>query len=287
GFDCLALALGIYNTFTVEVAESSSVTVRGEGVGVLHGDERNMFFQAYRTAARLAEQEAPAARVVAENGIPIARGLGSSAAAVIGGTLAANELLSLQWTPGEVLRAALAVETHQDNVVGALCGGLTASVREGEDVRWIELPPPSVKVILAVPAHEVPTPRARGVLPATVPFADAVENIGRAVLLTAALTSGDVERLRGMMADRLHQPYRAELTPGAAEAMAAAREAGALDAAVSGAGPTVIALATDGEEKIQRATQAAYAERGIEARCFSVAPDTGGAQVIRKEEGHE
>ncbi|MGD8240568.1 MAG: homoserine kinase, partial [Armatimonadota bacterium] len=280
-------ALGIYNTFTVEVAESSSVTVHGEGVGVLHGDERNMFLQAYRAAARLAGQEAPAARVVARNGIPMARGLGSSAAAVIGGTLAANELLSLQWTPGEVLRSALTVEAHQDNVVGALCGGLTASVREGEGVRWMELPLPDVKVILGVPAYEAPTPRARGVLPASVPFADAVENIGRAVLLTAALTTGDVERLRGTMADRLHQPYRVELTPGGAEAIAAAREAGALDAAVSGAGPTVIALATEGEEEIQRAMQAAYAERDIEARCFSVAPDTGGAQVSRREDAHE
>jgi len=221
---------------------------------------------------------------VAQNEIPIARGLGSSAAAVIAGTLAANELLSLRWTALEVLRSALTVETHQDNLVGALCGGLTASVKDGDDARWIKLPPPTgVKVILAVPAYEVPTVRARSVLPATVPFADAVDNIGRTAVLTAALASGTVECLRGMMSDRLHQPYRVQLTPGAAEAIAAARGAGALDAAVSGAGPTVIALAADGEPQIERAMRAAYAECEIDARCFSVRPDLGGAQVIRRE----
>ena len=126
-----------------------------------------------------------------------------------------------------------------------------------------------------------------GMLPEGVPFADAVHNIGRTALLTAALTSGDVERLRGMMADRLHQPYRASITPGAAEAMAAAREAGALDAAVSGAGPTVLALATEGEAEIKDAMQTAYTECDIEARCFSVSPDLDGAQVTRREEVHE
>ena len=284
-FDCLALALSIYDTFTVQRAQSSSVCVRGEGAGVLHTDERNMFFQAYRAAARLARQEAPAARVAAQNAIPIARGLGSSAAAVIAGTLAANELLALQWTPADVLRSALTVETHQDNLVAALCGGLTASVKDGHDVRWITLPfPKRMKVILAVPAYEVPTVRARSALPATVPFADAAQNIGRAVLLAAALSRGQVQQVAGLMADRLHQPYRRQMTPGAAEAMDAARDAGALDAAVSGAGPTVIALATDGESQIRGAMEAAYAACGIEARCFSVAPDLDGAQVTRKEE---
>jgi homoserine kinase len=285
GFDCLALALGIYNTFTVTAAETSSVNVHGEGAGVLHTDERNMFFEAYRAAARTAGREAPSARVVAENGIPLARGLGSSAAAVIAGTLAAKELLSLDWSAQQVLRSALTVETHQDNLVGTLCGGLTASVRDGDDVRWIKLPPPAgMKVILAVPAYEVETPRARSALPKTVPLADAVDNIGRAVVLTAALTTGDLEHVRGMMADRLHQPYRSNITPGAAEAMAAARDAGALGAAVSGAGPTVIALATGNEDNIQRAMEGAYADRDIEVRCFSVAPDPGGARVTRREE---
>ncbi len=288
GFDSLALALGIHNTFTVTAAESSSVSVHGEGVGVLRTDERNMFFEAYRAAARAAGREAPSAHVVAENGIPLARGLGSSAAAVIGGTLAAKELLSLDWSAHDVLRAALTVETHQDNLVGTLCGGLTASVRDEDGVRWIKLPPPAgMKVILAVPAYEVETARARAALPETVPLADAVDNIGRAVVLMAALTTGDLEHVRGMMADRLHQPYRTDITPGAAEAMAAARDAGALGAAVSGAGPTVIALTTDNEKQIQRAMAAAYAERDIEARCFSVAPDAGGARVTRREEANE
>ncbi len=287
-FDCLALALSLYNTFTVAVAESGSVTVCGEGAGVLRGDERNMFFQAYRAAAELAGRDAPSLKVEAENGIPVARGLGSSAAAIVAGTLAADELLSLQWTPSEVLHSALTLEPHTDNLVGALCGGLTASINDEGDVRWLKLPPPAgLKAVLSVPAYELETVRARSVLPATVPFADAVDNLARAVLLTAALAGGDVARIRGMMSDRLHQPYRAQLTPGAAEAIAAAQDAGALGAAVSGAGPTVIALATDGETQIERAMEAAFAERGIEARCFSVDVDADGAQVSWREDAHQ
>ena len=284
-FDCLALALAIYNTFTVTPAHRSSISVAGEGAGVLHTDERNLFFRAYQAAAAAAGQQAPTAAVRAHNRIPIARGLGTSAAAIVAGTLVANELLSLHWTAAELARVALSLEAHPDNIVGALCGGLTASFSDAEDVRWVKLDAPKgIQVVLAVPEYELDTQYARSVLPEAVPFADAAGNVARAVLLTAALATGDAQSVRGMMSDRLHQPYRAPITPGAREAIAAARDAGALDAAVSGAGPTVIAFATDGETRIQRAMQAAFASLDIEARCFVADVDADGATVNWQEE---
>ena len=171
-------------------------------------------------------------------------GLGSSGAAVMAGLVAANALVGDRLPPGELLDLAFGMEGHPDNVTPALAGGLVVvSGREGH-VEYVKLGVPSpLKVIVAIPEFELSTSLARQILPDTVPFRDAVENLGNVALLVASLSAGEWGPLRRATEDHLHQPYREHLIPGMSEVFRAALDAGALGVMISGAGPSLLALA--------------------------------------------
>lgn len=265
GFDCLGMALDIYNRVAVEPAPALSIEVSGEGRGAIPTGEENLVYRGLAAVFRRVGRPVPGLRLACHNEIPLARGLGSSAAAVAGGLVAANLLLREPLSRDDLLTLGAAIEGHPDNLAPALFGGCQVVVQEGEGFVHAPVPlPAGLKAVLFIPHFHLPTVQARAVLPAQVPLKDAVYNVGRAALLVASLASGGLSLLAAATRDRLHQPYREPLFPAMGPVMAAAMGAGALGSFLSGAGPTVLALCTGGEEAIGAAMKRAAAGAGVE-----------------------
>lgn len=281
GFDCLGLALAVYNTVELSLSAITEVEVTGEGAGQLPLSETNLVLRAANKLADEADIDVPGWRLRQHNRIPLARGLGSSSAAIVGGLVAANELLGTAIATGQLLQLATQIEGHPDNVAAALYGGLTVCSIEQDQVYCAPLPAPrSLAVALAIPDFEVSTQVARDVLPGQVPFADAVFNTTHTALVVAALVSEDWDLLRMAMQDRLHQPYRAELIPGMEEVITAAIEAGAYGAALSGSGPTVVAFAHEQDSRIAEAMLQAFKARNIQAQIVWASVSHQGATIL-------
>jgi homoserine kinase len=219
----------------------------------------------------------------AVNRIPQARGLGSSAAAIVAGLFAANRLLKPDsLTDEQLFERAVAMEGHPDNAAPAIHGGLVVSIREAAGVRVHSLKPHrDLCAVVCVPDFELSTAKARGVLPKTVAMADAVENIARALLLSSALERGRWDALAAAMQDRLHQPHRSHLVRGFNTVLRAAREAGTCGAALSGSGPSFLALCRKGPAaaKIGRAMRRAFLRHGVESRALVLPIDRAGVTV--------
>ena len=300
GFDCLGLALGLYNTVEVWAVDSAaagspsppsplplgegrpaavSLEIEGEGAGQLPETSDNLILRAAAAAFEKAGVPPPAMRVRAVNGIPLGSGMGSSAAAVVGGLTAANALLDGRFVRNELLRMAFEIEGHPDNAAPALFGGLViVSASAGELMtRAVETPP--LLAAIALPNVKLSTAEARAALPKSVPLADAVFNIGRAALVVQALAAGDYDLLRWAMADRLHQPFRRKLIPGYDEAVSAAHRAGAAAVALSGAGPSLIAFARADHEAVAGAMAQAFEKSGLACRTFVLPVDRQGVRV--------
>lgn len=282
GFDCLGMALTLYNEVVFEeTAAGLSVTVEGEGAGWLPVDETNLVV---RAAERLFERvgRRPAGlRVWQRNGIPAGSGLGSSAAAVVGGLVAANTLVDGGLAREELLALATEMEGHPDNVAPALYGGLTLVVQDNGRLLVEPIAVPPLQVVVVLPDFDLPTAAARAALPKQVPHGDAVFNAGRLGLLLRALAAGDFGRLAVAMQDRLHQPYRLPLVPGLSAAFEAGRAAGAAAVALSGAGPSVIAFAAEGHEAIGEAMAGAFAAAGLGSRRWVLGVERAGVGIRR------
>lgn len=244
GFDCLGLALDWWNTIVVESApREMAVRIRGLNEG-LPADPSNVTWRAMADLFERVGVELPRVRVTMTNRIPIGRGLGSSAAAIVGGLVAANAWYKNPLNRDELLALATDIEGHPDNVSAALFGGLTIVIADGaRPVATQIIPPPTWRAVLFVPEQALSTKFAREILPKKISRADAVFNIGRAALLTYAMMASDASCLRLGTQDRLHQPYRESLVAGMPEMFDAARQAGAAGVALSGAGPSLIAFA--------------------------------------------
>ncbi len=261
GFDALGVALDLY--LEVEAAPAEEDAFLYEGEGHVEGTD-NLIHQGYRAGMRALGLAPEPLWVRAFNPIPLARGMGSSSAALVAGVVLADWVSGGRLGREGVFRLAAQLEGHPDNVAPAVYGGFVAAL--SDPPLAIPLPrPKGLLFVLAVPPYEVPTPLAREALPREVPLEDAVFNLARSALWPAALFSGRLEALKEAARDRLHQPYRACLMPGALEAIEAALAAGALAAFVGGAGPTVAALVREGEA--QRVAQALAPYRG-EGRTF-------------------
>jgi len=282
GYDCLGLALGLHNEVTLSRADEVQVAIEGHGAEALPRDGSHLVLQAARAAAEAAGEDLPALALHQINRIPLARGLGSSSAAIVGGIVACNELLSLGMSRERMIDIAAEVEGHPDNVAPALLGGLTVCcVIEGRVLVERMTVAPGLSCVVAIPDHEVPTTEARSALPENVPHADAVFNLCRSSLMVAALVSGDFEVLDEATRDRLHQPYRAHLVPGMEDAIDAALGAGAHGACLSGSGPTVAAFVTERGEEVGETMVNAFAQVGVSAEAAILALSSEGAQVFR------
>lgn len=259
GFDALGLAVTLYNTATFEESDTLDISA-ADGTRIPRG-ESNLVYRSARTLFDRVGKKMPPLRIVQTNPIPMARGLGSSSACIIAGLLGANRMLGDVLDKQELLTLATAIEGHPDNVAPALLGGLTSSVFEGGQVYSVKRDVDQSLCFAAfVPDYKLLTEAARAALPKTVPHKDAVYNLSRAALLPAAFCEGRHDLLAIATEDRLHQPYRLPLMPGAAEVFAIARECGAKAVYVSGAGSTVMAVA----ERADAERFYAGAERALE-----------------------
>lgn len=282
GFDVLGLALGLYNTIEVEaIPQGFELTVEGEGADRLRQvGERSLVLRAALATFAYLGVTAPGLRIHLKNEIPLKRGLGSSGTACVGGVLAAAELSGRALSPHEILRLALPLEGHPDNITPSLVGGLTATCLRGEEVRYVKIPiPQAIRVVAVIPERELSTAEARRALPSQVPLADAVYNVGRAALLVAAMVAGELNLLDEATRDRLHQPYRAKLLPGMEEVFEAARRAGAFAAFLSGAGSTVVALVDREPEAVGKEMAETWAQRGTRAAVKVLTVEHEGAQL--------
>ncbi|MCS6910885.1 MAG: homoserine kinase [Anaerolineales bacterium] len=280
GFDCLALALGLRNTVELyETKQGLEIDVEGEGAERVATDTTNLTYRAAQAVFEKTGYRPPGLRLHAVNGIPVGSGLGSSSAAIVGGLAAANALVGGRLSRQELLRLAMEIEGHPDNVAAAIFGGLTLVSASGEELLVKSLPVPPLKVVIALPDLRLSTAQARAALPQHVPLEDAVFNIGHAVFTVQALTAGDFELLRRAMNDRLHQPYRKRLIPGYDAVAAEARKAGAVAVALSGAGPSLVAFAPERHGEIADAMKAAFEAHSLPCRTFILPVDRQGVQV--------
>ncbi|MGC8855650.1 MAG: homoserine kinase [Anaerolineae bacterium] len=278
GFDCLGLALDLWNEVTFEPADEVRYEVRGEGAEVLNGQRQNLLIAAFERAAQIAGKKLGAI-IRARNEIPPGSGLGSSAAAIVAGLWGASELLGQPFSPLELLHLATQIEGHADNVAPALLGGLTVSALLADEVIVQRYVVPEMSLVLVQPQVHWPTQVARSVLPASVPRHDVVFNLGRVALVIEALRNGDLPLLQKVMEDRLHQPYRLPHIPGGLEAFERARRFGA--AALSGAGPSLIVFTSPAQAPAARESLiAAFAQEGVNARGWVLRPSLQGAHRV-------
>jgi homoserine kinase len=235
GFDVLAAALALHLELEVSEAGEFSVDPGAQG---LPADRGNLCVRAFETL-----KPADGLRFAIRSEIPLARGLGSSAAAIVAGLMAADHLFELGLGRQEIYARAADLEGHPDNVGAAVFGGFVACPRPEADGIPVPVrlePPQGVEAVLVVPGEEVATAEARAALPAEVPIEAAVDNVAAATQLALGIERSDLALIRRGLADRLHQPHRRELYPRSMQLVAEARDLGALGATISGAGPTVL-----------------------------------------------
>jgi homoserine kinase len=281
GFDCLGLALNIYLRVSCRTADGGlRISATGlDAAGVSTGED-NLVYRAMRLLFDAAGKPAPALDIDIDNSIPLSRGLGSSAAAIVAGLVAANALCGKPFERRQLLDIGLPLEGHPDNLAPALFGGLRVSSMADGTVLTVPVALKNVpRIVLFIPDFVMSTSEARRVLPDSVPRADAIFNTCRSSLLVAALAAGDLSVLRWAMEDRLHQPYRGAIFPALPKLLEAALEAGAAGAAMSGAGSTVVALCDHDPAPITSALERAAAAEGLGGRGVTAEIDVDGAYL--------
>jgi homoserine kinase len=293
GFDCMGMALNLWNTFELHStpgAPAITIETHGEGAGSLPTDGSNLIAQTFLGELYRINFEHPglieseiytheAYRIVCRNDIPCASGLGSSSTAVLAGLIFAHGLAYKQVDRDAVLSRATALEGHGDNVAPALFGGLILISYDGTSVAAEHVSIPARQVVVCVPGFDFLTTTARAALPKMVSRADAVFNIGRAMLVAEALRNADDELLGRALADRLHEPYRIPIIPGAAEAKRGALDHGAIGVCLSGAGPGMLAFASKNHACIGQAMQAAFERAGLSARYWVLDVSSSGGGI--------
>jgi homoserine kinase len=283
GFDALGLALHLFEEVHLERLDDGSqhrIRVSGVSTGRL-AETPNLL--AFRAAGAVYEQigrPMPPLALELVTRIPSSRGLGSSAAAIVGGATAANALAGRPLDLQALLELVTRLEGHPDNVAAALLGGFVVGVqgRRGLVVKRLD-PPAGLEAVVCIPDKAMSTKHARGVIPAQISREDAVFNLGRTALLVAAFQTRDWSLLRDAMDDRIHQPARGQVFPALFPAIDAALAAGAHGAALSGAGSTIIAFATERKQAIAAALQRAVEAHGFPARTQVLRLSAHGARI--------
>lgn len=286
GFDTLGVACTIYNDLELTLLPEARVeiTVEGEGAENIPLNEHNMVWRSIQLLLQRAHRAHiySGAVIHVVNRIPLSRGLGSSAAAIVAGLKAANVLIDNHFSRRDLLQLATEIEGHPDNVAPAIFGGFTVSFLHHRKAECFSfLPRIALKMVAAIPTFPLSTRLARNVLPSEVPLKDAIFNVSRVALLTAALSKGNLRFLRHAFEDALHQPYRAKLIPGMYDVIAAAKSAGAVGAAMSGAGPSLIAYTVADGAAVGEAMVRAFRAHDVEARYLLLEMERRGAHIVK------
>lgn len=287
GFDTMGLALSLYND--VEVLETLEehryeIEVIGEGAPDLSQPSGNLLVKSYEYACRKWGLPAQGLLFRSVNAIPLGRGLGSSATAVVGGILIANAFREKALETEELLVLATELEGHPDNAVPCLIGGMVVSCWNGSEVRYVRLPamPEGMSAVVAVPDFRVLTHDAREALPREVSLGEAVFNLSRAALFAASWATGNWKNLMFAMEDRLHQQFRARLFPGGEAILSRMKKIPeCLGVAISGSGPSMLAFARGNPQRVAIAMCQAFSESGVRSRFFVLDTDMQGARARR------
>ncbi len=283
GFDSIGIALELFNAVSIEASDEFGMRLAGEGEDVLSQGQDNLIYQGVMAVYEKLNRTAPPLRLSCENWVPLARGLGSSSAALVAGLVAGNEFLGHPLSTQALLQIATRMEGHPDNVTPALFGGLQVAAMNGGKVEHIMVPlAVDLRIVVFIPDFPMLTSEAREVLPRHVSRADAVFNVSRASLLVAAMATGSIGHLHMAMEDVLHQPYRCKLFPALEDVIAAAEEAGAAGAALSGAGSSILAFTLGGEDRVAEAMQGAGMRAGVDGRTLVTKVSYTGAQVVER-----
>jgi len=248
GFDCIGMALKLYNNLWAEKTEEQLVIENRGAIGVPVTKSNMIYRSIARFYSELGLGDVPGVKLIQDDNIPMTRGLGSSAACVVAGLLAANELSGVNLPREQICALAARIEGHPDNSTPALVGGIVIGAFSNNHLEYIKLTSDrfsGLKFAVMIPDFLLPTKKARDALPKKVAIEDAVFNTARGALMTAALLTGDYSKLGAAMDDKLHQPYRARLIPGMKKIFTAARKCGASGVFLSGAGPSIIAVYTN------------------------------------------
>ncbi len=290
GFDCIGAALTVYNQFTFTPSDSEAyldsrnrlqIQVTGEEADRVSTDESNLLYQSFLRFYQHIQQIPPNVAIEIKLGVPLARGLGSSATAIVGGLLAANQIAGNLLPLTEIIELAIAIEGHPDNVVPALIGSCQLSVGETGNWQICNIPwHQDIVPVVAIPNFELSTEEARSVLPKEISRADAIFNIAHMGLLIRGLKTNRKDWLQMALDDKLHQPYRQALIRGYDRVKAAAIERGAYGMVISGAGPTLLALTSSEQaNSVASAMQTAWQIEGVKADVRSLSLDTQGAKI--------
>lgn len=289
GFDCMGMALDLFNTFHLELGYPFRVKVTGESANLLPKGRDNAIVKAIEKVFDYAGVKVPRNwRLCSDNRIPVASGMGSSATAIVGGTLLGNALLQSvapqrTLSNTQLLKLCVAEEGHPDNVVPAMLGGGWICLDGLSGLSMTPLPVPEKLIfVVGFPNFPLSTEAARRAVPTEVSRSDAVYNIAQASRLTLALATGDLDALKVNFGDRLHEPYRQSLIPGFEDVRRVAKRAGAKTLTLSGAGPTLIAWCDSEAEAFEVSDQMTLAWREHNVQCSPkvVRPFRGTVQVV-------
>lgn len=296
GFDVLALALQLYNTVEMEVetgkkGKKLQIDIVGEGEENLPRDRRNIVYRAAKLVFDRFHLVPNTLHIKLINRIPLASGLGSSAAARIGGLVSANSLCGERLSREELLNLAAEIEGHADNVSAAMVGGLVVCCifslkgRKGREIEIVKFnPPENLSCVVCIPNFQIMTSQARKILPKTVKFEQAVFTSSRVAMLLAVLIRERYELLGMAMEDKLHQPYRKKLVKGMEVVFEEALRAGALGVSLSGAGPSILAFTASSTphlaERVGEAMRKAFARHKIESRYLVLGIDGEGTKIV-------
>ncbi|MCY9714371.1 homoserine kinase [Paenibacillus larvae] len=286
GFDSLGMALNLYAWIGMGFTDRTEIHVYANHLEGILTDKSNLIYKVAQQVfkkAGLPEQEL---YIEMASDIPLTRGLGSSASAIVGALYAANTLIGYKLSRDELFQMASKLEQHPDNVGASLFGGIIAAYWDGERAEYIRLHPhEQLEALVAIPDFQLSTSKARNVLPTEIRMKEAVFNIGHASLLVAALATGNLPMIRHAMKDCLHQPYRAPLIPGMERILREAVDHGALGAALSGAGPTMLALVdtrSEQKEELEQFLLEIFTHEGVTAKTLWLFPDLAGVQELKE-----
>lgn len=283
GFDCIGMALDLYNYIEFDRFGDDgylSIEISGEGASNLRKDKSNLVYHAYAKVFLMQKMPVPGIRLKLINNIPLARGLGSSSAAIIGGLMIANYFLTEKLTAEQLLDIALEFEGHPDNIAPALLGGivLCTSNKETKCHYHKMNPPDGLCCSILIPNYEISTRTARGILPLQVPLKDAVFNLGKMALFINAINTGNLELFKQAIDDKLHQPYRSSLIPGLNDLFAIKTKV--LGIAISGAGPSIIIFHRKEDLDEVEFLQKELENKGTTAKLINLIPVVEGACLM-------
>ena len=286
GFDCLGIALKLYNNFIFkENRQGLEIEVRKDGIQnkeIEIANTDNLIYKSVKRFQKVSGIEVKNLKIIEESKIPLARGLGSSATAIVGTLYGLNKIYNFPLNKNRLFEMAISIEGHSDNVIPAFTGGFVVSVLKGNKLNYkkISVENSGLKAILVIPDFQLETKDLRAVLPDKVDFRDALFNQSRAALLTSVFADQDWENLATAMEDRLHQNYREKLIPGLKSVIKQGYKKGALGVALSGAGPTVLAFSKDYSEDIAQDMQEIFSENGVKSSYLVTGIDNKGVQNL-------